>query len=349
MAAISNIYRNNWFVLGKELENFEAEFAAFSETPFCIGVGNGLDALTLALKAVGVKQGDEVIVPAHTFIATWLAISKTGATIVPVEPDENTFNIDVAQIESVITNRTKAILPVHLYGQACDMTAIDALARKYSLSIVEDNAQAQGGRWLKKLTGSFGNANATSFYPTKNLGAIGDGGAVTTFDKTLADFVKRNRNYGFAEKNIGKDLGANSRLDEIQAAVLRIKLRFLDEWNEQRRLTATQYLTQLKQVGDLIFPLSSKEAFHVYHQFVIRTEQREALRSFLKDNGIETLIHYPIPPHLQEAYANAKFTSGQFPITERIAKTALSLPIWPGMSEAQVNYVSKMITKFFNR
>lgn len=345
--ALLRVYARNHFILGEEVESFEREYAMYSAVSYCIGVGNGLDALSLALQSLGIREGDEVIVPAHTYIATWHAVSRAGGRIVPVEPETNTFNIDASRIEQAISSNTKAILPVHLYGQACDMTAIMELAQKHKIAVVEDNAQAHGARWLEKMTGSFGTVNATSFYPTKNLGALGDGGAITAFDEQIALFLSRNRNYGFARKNFGTDKGSNSRLDEIQAAVLRIKLRHLDVWNEARRKLADVYLEALRSVGDLILPLSAKEAYHVYHQFVIRTDSRDSLKAFLLSHGVETMIHYPIPPHLQPAYSDLNFKEGAFPLTERIAETALSLPLWPGMERHQVNRVIDLIQKFF--
>ncbi|SKC77170.1 DegT/DnrJ/EryC1/StrS family aminotransferase [Ohtaekwangia koreensis] len=348
-AAIQRVYDSNWFILGKEVEAFEKEYAAYNKMSFCVGVGNGLDALTMSLLACGIETGDEVIVPAHTYLATWLAITRTGATIVPVEPDENTFNIDVSRIEAAITARTKAILPVHLYGQACDMTAIMEQAEQHNLFVIEDNAQAQGARWLQNLTGSFGHVNATSFYPTKNLGALGDGGAVTTPNEDKAQFVKQFRNYGLAEKNIAVRSGINSRLDEVQAAVLRIKLKHLDEWNEQRRQIASLYLEQLNGIGDIVLPLSDKEAYHVYHLFVIRTEHRDRLQKHLANAAIETMIHYPIPPHLQQSYSGLHFKKGEFPLTEKIANTSLSLPLWPGMTSADVERIGDEIKVFFLR
>lgn len=345
--AVQQVYDRSAFVLGEEVNAFEKEYAAWHEIPFCIGVGNGLDALTMSLLACDVKPGDEVIVPAHTYLATWLAVSRTGATVVPVEPDESTFNIDTSRIEEVITPRTKAILPVHLYGQACNMTSVLELAERHKLFIVEDNAQAQGSRWLKTLTGSWGTINATSFYPTKNLGALGDGGAVTTSHAQLATFVKQYRNYGLKEKNIALYLGVNSRLDEIQAAILRVKLKHVEAWNEQRRELAALYLEQLKDVGDIALPLSDKEAHHVYHLFVIRTKLRDKLSACLTERGIGTMIHYPVPPHLQKPYESLNFRKGDFPITEKIAETCLSLPLWPGMTEQHVERVCEGVRAFF--
>ncbi|HEY9005087.1 MAG TPA: DegT/DnrJ/EryC1/StrS family aminotransferase [Ohtaekwangia sp.] len=345
--ALMRVYTSHWYVLGHEVDAFEKEYAAHNGVNFCVGVGNGLDALTISLLACGVGAGDEVIVPAHTYLATWLAVSKTGATLIPVEPDEFTCNVAPAGIEPRITARTKAILPVHLYGQACDMTAIASLADKYNLAIIEDNAQAHGSMWLKTKTGSWGKANATSFYPTKNLGAMGDGGAITTDNEAVARFAKQYRNYGFEVKNMAIHQGVNSRLDELQAAVLRIKLRQLDLWNDQRRQLAVLYLEQLKDTGDIILPLSDKEAYHVYHLFVIRTQHRDALKAHLAKKGIETMIHYPVPPHLQKCYEHLSFRKGEFPLTEKIAETALSLPLWPGMTPSQVARVCDAVRSFF--
>lgn len=332
--------------MGESLQSFEEEFARFMGVKFCIGTGNGLDALTLALRSCNLSADDEVIVPAHTFIATWLAVSRCGARIVPVEPDE-TLNIDPSKIEAAITSKTKIILPVHLYGQPCDMDAIAAIAKKNDLLIVEDNAQAQGAKWGAKFTGSYGTVNATSFYPAKNLGALGDGGAVTTSDQDKAERIRRFRNYGFAKKNIAAEQGINSRLDEIQAAVLRIKLTHLIEWNTERRRLASIYVDGLKKVGDITLPVSHQEAVHVYHLFVIRTAHRESLKTYLAARGIETMIHYPIPPHLQEAYHNLNFKKGDFPVTERVAETVLSLPLWPGLTDEEIFYVVEMICQFF--
>jgi dTDP-4-amino-4,6-dideoxygalactose transaminase len=315
--------------------------------PYCVGVGNGLDALTLSLKACSVSDGDEVIVPAHTFFATWLAVTRCGAQPVPVDADHNTFNIDTEKIGERITPRTRVIIPAHLYGQPCDMSRLMDIAEKNSLHLVEDNAQAQGARWLQQRTGGFGVVNATSFYPTKNLGALGDGGAVTVFDPQKADFVRRNRHYGMDQRDIFPERGLNSRLDEIQAAVLRIKLAKLDEWNLQRRAIADRYLKNLSGTGDLILPLSEKEAFHVYHLFVVRTDSRDRLKHYLAKDGISTMIHYPVPPHLQPAFSELGYKRGAFPEAEAISETALSLPLWPGMSFDQVDRISERIADFF--
>jgi dTDP-4-amino-4,6-dideoxygalactose transaminase len=345
--ALNDGFEKNRFILGEALRKFEEEYAQFSQVTYCLGVGNGFDALTIALKACNVGPGDEVIVPAHTYIATWLAISTSGATIVPVEPDDLTFNIDVREAEKFITPRTKVILPVHLYGQPCEMTTLEELSKRHGLLLIEDNAQAHGATWKGKMTGSFGMANATSFYPTKNLGALGDGGAVTTNNETVAGFVRRYRNYGFESKNFCEELGVNSRLDEIQAAVLSIKLKHLEEWNEKRRTIAAIYLERLKGAGDLQLPVTLPEARHVYHLFIVRTLWRDRLHSYLKSFQVDTMVHYPVPPHLQKAYASLGYKKGDFPITEAIASTCLSLPMWPGMTDEQVHYVCDLIKKFY--
>lgn len=345
---LMDVYQRSHFVLGEELQRFEEEYATFSGTTFCAGVGNGLDALSLALLSCNLSPDDEVIVPANTYIATWLAVSRCGARIIPVEPDDKTLNIDISKIENAITKKTKVIIPVHLYGQACDMTSIKTIAVKHNLLIVEDNAQAHGASWAGKRTGLIGDINATSFYPTKNLGCLGDGGAVTTSDPEKVAFVKRYRNYGFETKNIATELGANSRLDEIQAAVLRIKLRHLDQWNQERQTLAALYNERLKNVGDIILPYVALNAEHVYHLFVVRTAHRDRLKVFLSENGIDTMVHYPIPPHLQKAYHLLNFKKGDFPITERSAETILSLPLWPGLTNEQIDLICDTIKNFFS-
>lgn len=338
-----------WFISGKELASFEHEFAGYCNTQYSVGVGNGLDALTICLLAAGVGSGDEVIVPAHTYIASWLAITRVGAIPVPVEPDPTSFNIDVNRIAETITSKTKAIMPVHLYGQACDMTAILNIAEKHQLTIIEDNAQAQGSKWNGQITGSFGKVNATSFYPTKNIGAMGDGGAITTNDQKIAEEVRQWGNYGFEKKNEAVRLGFNSRLDELQAGLLRVKLPFVMSWIEEKRKIADRYISQLKGVGDLVLPITDAKTFHTYHLFVVRTLRRDKLKSFLEENSIETQIHYPIPAHLQKPYQYLNFKKGDFPITEEIAQTALSLPIWCGMEETDVAYITETIGKFFRQ
>jgi dTDP-4-amino-4,6-dideoxygalactose transaminase len=347
MQSFQDVYDANWFVMGKKLEAFEKEYAAFNDTKFSIGVSNGLDALHLALKALNVTKGDEVIVPSNTYIATALAASYVGATPVFVEPDQNTYNINPANIEAAITSKTKVIMPVHLYGQACDMDAIMAIAKKHNLFVVEDNAQAHGATFNGKITGSFGNANGTSFYPGKNLGALGDAGAVTTNDETIAKKIAMLRNYGSEKKYHNEEIGFNMRLDEVQAGFLSVKLKHLNEWTKQRKEIAKQYNEALKNVSDLVLPAVHANATHVYHLYVIKTKNRDGLQKHLSENGIGTLIHYPIPPHLQKAYQSLGFKKGSFPIAEELADNCLSLPIWPGMTLDQVNTVAENIKKAF--
>ncbi len=343
--SIDAVYRRGQFILGTEVETFEMEYAAYCGTKYCIGVASGLDALYLSLHLLGIGPGDEVIVPAHTYIASWLAITRTGAKIVPVDADPGTMLMSMAQVKAAVNEGTKAIMPVHLYGAACDMTQLKAIAQKNNLYIVEDNAQAHGATWKDKRTGTFGDCNATSFYPTKNLGALGDGGAITTDSKEMAESAISLRNYGSSGRFTNPVLGINSRLDELQAAVLRIKLKHLDEWNEKRRAIAQAYLSQLKGVGDIILPTESYAS--VFHLFVIRTCHREDLRSFLFKNGIGTMVHYPIPPHLQGAYSSMGFKKGDFPVSEKLAETVLSLPMWPGLGSEQVEWVVKQVKEFY--
>lgn len=345
--AFRKVFDRNWFVLGREVDAFEREYSQYSGTPHCVTVGNGLDALTLCLLSCGIGPGDEIIVPAHTYLATWLAVTRTGATPVGVDVDLKTCNIDVEKIPERISSKTKAVIPVHLYGHPCNMTRLDELSQQFKIGIIEDNAQAHGAMWRERKTGTFGSINATSFYPTKNLGALGDGGAVTTADPAKADFVRRYRNYGLTDKTQMLVQGMNSRLDELQAAFLRIKLLYLDEWNKERRRLAGIYLAELQDLGDLTLPLADKESLHVYHLFVIQTRFRDELRNHLKNAGIETLIHYPIPPHLQEAFQGLKYHRGDFPHSERLAETIMSLPLWPGLKDEQVHRVAAAIRKFF--
>jgi dTDP-4-amino-4,6-dideoxygalactose transaminase len=312
-------------------------------------VGNGYDALAIALRSCDVGPGDEVIVPAHTYVATWLAISNCGATIIPVDPDPLTLQIDVNRIEEKITSKTKVILPVHLYGYPSDMTSIVAIAQRHSLNVIEDNAQAHGAKWNGKSTGSFGIINATSFYPTKNLGALGDGGAITTDNEELAEFVMQYRNYGFSKKNHCEVAGINSRLDELQASVLSIKLTYLDQWNEQRRTTANQYIKRLREIGDIKLAMPQPGALPVYHLFVIRTSRRDKLKEYLASRQIETMVHYPVPPHLQKPYSSISIKWKDLSLTEEISNTCLSLPLWPGMKTDQVDYVCDSIAAFYSR
>jgi dTDP-4-amino-4,6-dideoxygalactose transaminase len=345
--AFNEVYDSNWYINGTKLQAFEHEYAIFNQTNFAIGVSNGLDALHLSLKVLGIGKGDEVIVPSNTFIATVLAVSYTGATPIFVEPQSDTYNISPQLLEHAITARTKAIIPVHLYGQACEMDAIRAIAKKHGLYIIEDNAQAHGAAFNHKLTGSWGDVNATSFYPGKNLGALGDGGAITTDNESLATQIKLLRNYGSAVKYQHDEIGYNMRLDELQAAFLSVKLKQLEFWTKQRQEIAAYYTKALKGVGDIITPVQHPLSTHVYHLYVIRTNQRDNLQRFLADRGVTTLIHYPIPPHLQKAYLDLGFKKGDFPLAEKLAITSLSLPLWPGMSMDEIDYVIDQCKNFF--
>lgn len=347
LAAIAQVYDAQWYVLGQQVQEFEAAYGLFSGTSHCVGVANGLDSLHLALRALGIGPGDEVLVPSNTYIATWLAVSHVGATPVPVEPDPFTYNLDPARLKAAVTQRTRAVMPVHLYGQACEMQAIMAVAQRHGLLVVEDNAQAQGATAHGRPTGSFGQANATSFYPGKNLGALGDAGAITTNDEALAQELRRLRNYGSTQKYYNEIIGYNSRLDELQAAVLLVKLRYLQQWTQQRQQIAAWYQQQLAGISGLQLPQTAVGSTHVYHLYVIRTAQRDALQQYLAAAGIATLIHYPIPPHLQLAYRSLGYQAGALPIAEELAATCLSLPLWPGMTEEHVGVVAAAIAKFF--
>ena len=329
-AAFDRVMNSGWYIHGTECMQFEQEFAQYCQAEHCVGVGNGLDALHLILRGYGIGVGDEVIVPSNTYIATWLAASYAGATPVPVEPDARTYNIDPALIEAAITPRTKAIMVVHLYGQPADMDAINAIAKKHQLKVIEDAAQAHGARYKGRRVGTLGDAAGFSFYPGKNLGAIGDGGAITTNDPVLADKVRVLGNYGSQVKYHNEVKGYNSRLDELQAAFLRAKLPVLDEWNARRQAIAAQYFRGLADTA-LVLPYVPDWAEPVWHLFVVRSHQRDALQKKLADAGIGTMIHYPIPPHLQPAYSELGYAPGTFPIAEAIHRDVLSLPIGPHM------------------
>lgn len=343
--AYRRVMESGWYILGKEVDLFEAEFASYCGAKYCVGVGNGLEALHLIVRAYGIGHGDEVIVPANTYIATWLAVTHAGATPVPVEPDERTCNIDPSRIELAITSRTKAIMVVHLYGQPADMDPIMDLAQKHGLKVIEDCAQAHGARYKGRRAGALGDAAGFSFYPGKNLGAIGDGGAVTTNNSELADRVCVLRNYGSRIKYHNEIVGYNSRLDELQAAFLRIKLKYLDEWNERRRVIATSYLDGLQGIRDLVLPFVPEWAEPVWHLFVVQHPQRDELQQLLNAAGIGTLIHYPIPPHLSEAYAHDGFDRLELPITEQLANRVLSLPMGPHMDKGHSDIVSVAFAK----
>jgi dTDP-4-amino-4,6-dideoxygalactose transaminase len=334
-AAALAALRSGQYIGGSTVAAFEEAYAAHAGVGHCIGVGNGLDALHLALRAVGVAPGDEVIVPAHTFIATWLAVSHCGATPVPVAPDEASFNIDPARIEAAITRHTRAIVPVHLYGMPAEIDAIVTIARRHGLAVVEDAAQAHGARYRDRPVGSHGDAAAWSFYPGKNLGALGDGGAVTTNDAAIAERVRALHNYGSPRKYVHPIRGFNSRLDPIQAAVLQVKLRHLDAWNARRRRTAGRYLAGLAATP-LRLPTVPGHVTPAWHQFVVRHPQRDRLQQRLADAGIGTMIHYPIPPHRQQAYADLGVTCA---LAERICNEVLSLPVGPELDDMQVETV----------
>lgn len=334
-AAVARVLDSGWYILGPEVEAFEAEWAAYCEAEHAIGVANGLDALHLALLAMGVGPGDEVIVPSNTYIATWLAVSRCGATPVPVEPLEATYNIDPARIEAAITPRTKVILPVHLYGQPADLDPILTIARKHRLRVLEDAAQAHGARYKGKRIGAHGDAVAWSFYPGKNLGGLGDGGMVTTNDPEISDRIRVLRNYGSRVKYVNEVKGFNSRLDPIQAAVLRVKLKVLDEWNGRRRTIAAHYLKDLAGTG-IVLPHVPEWVDPVWHLFVVRHKKRDTLMQELTKANVGTLIHYPIPPHLQRAYASLGYKTGAFPLAEILAREVLSLPMGPQLPLASV-------------
>ena len=334
-AAVSRVLESGWYILGPEVEAFETEWAAYCEAKHAVGLANGLDAITLALRALDIGPGDEVIVPSNTYIATWLAVTGVGATPVPVEPDEATHNIDPAQIEAAITSRTRALLPVHLYGQPADMDPILDIASRHRLRVIEDAAQAHGARYKGQRIGAHGDIVCWSFYPGKNLGALGDAGAITTNDAALAERVTLLRNYGSRQKYVNEEAGVNSRLDPIQAAVLRVKLGVLDEWTERRRAVASAYTVGLAESG-LILPHVPEWAEPAWHLYVVRTSDRDSQQFRMTEAGIGTLIHYPIPPHMQKAYTNMEIMPEGLPLARDLAREVLSLPIGPQLSLDQV-------------
>ena len=338
-AAFNRVLESGWYVLGNEVNRFESEFANFCEVENCVGVGNCLDALQFILQGLGIGDGDEVIVPSNTYIATWLAVSNVGAIPVPVEPRIETYNIDPSRIQDSITSRTKAIIVVHLYGQPCDMDAVNEIGEKFGLKVIEDSAQAHGARYKGRRVGGLGNASGFSFYPSKNLGALGDGGAVTTNNPALANKINLLRNYGSKTKYQNEVKGFNSRLDELQAAFLIEKLKVLDLQNEQRRKIASIYLERLAFLEEITLPVIPDWAETVWHQFVIRHQKRDDLINKLSKAGIGTMIHYPIPPHLQLAYKEMGKKKGDYPISELIHKEVLSLPITPGISLLEIESV----------
>ncbi len=343
--AFERVYTRSWYIAGNEDEAFEKAFAEYCGTKYCVGAGNGLDALMLALKALNITEGDEVIVPSNTFIATALAVTYVGAKPVFAEPDIRTFNIDPTKIEEKITDRTKVIMPVHLYGQPCEMDAIVAVARKHHLYVVEDCAQAHGAIYKGKKVGSFGDAAGFSFYPGKNLGALGDAGAIISDKKEIANKVRALGNYGSDYKYHHIYKGNNSRLDEMQAAFLQVKLPYLNRMNQERRRIANRYLTEIYN-ENIILPIVIDDAVPVWHVFAIRCKRREELERFLNDKGIGTNKHYPIPMHMQECYKELGIMQGELPIAEEISATELSLPMYYGMTEEEIMYVIDTINNF---
>lgn len=342
-SAINEVINNNCFIQGPNLEKFERDFSKYTGTNYCVGVGNGLDGLTLALRAIGVKKHDEVIIPSHTFIATALAVSNIGAIPVFVEPNEVDYTIDTTKIEEKITEKTKAIIAVHLYGQCADMDPIMEIAKKYNLMVLEDAAQAHGALYKGRKAGSLGDIAEFSFYPGKNLGAMGDGGCITTNNEELAEKVRMLSNYGSIIKYNHDLKGVNSRLDEIQAAILNIKLKFLDKSNDYRRFVANRYLNEIKN-PKVILPNISEYNIHVWHLFVVRVKNREEFQKYLSDKGISTLIHYPTAIHKQKAYE--EFNNEKYPLAEKYADEVVSLPMFYGLSEEEIDYIIDTINKY---
>ena len=344
-AAFTRVFENSWYIDGAEDKAFEEAFAKYCKADYCVGCGNGLDALMLTLKALGIGKGDEVIVPSNTFIATALAVTYVGATPIFVEPDMNTFNINPSLIEEKITPKTKAIMPVHLYGQACDMDPIMEIAKKHNLFVVEDCAQAHGATYKGKNIGTFGDAAGFSFYPGKNLGALGDAGATITNNKELAEKLRALGNYGSDYKYHHIYQGTNSRLDELQAAFLSAKIPFMDKMNKNRREIAKKYLEGIKNPL-VVLPYVMPECEHVWHVFAIRSNRRDELANYLEENGIGVNKHYPIPMHMQECYKELGIKQGELPIAEEISATQLSLPLYYGMTDEEINYVINCINQF---
>lgn len=344
--AMANVIERNAYILGEEVEEFENNFAEFHNKNYGIGVDSGTSALELSLKALNIGRDDEVILPANTFIATASAVVFSNAKPVLVDCDDN-YNINPEKIEEAITEKTKAIIPVHLYGQACDMDSIIEIARKYNLKIIEDACQAHGALYKEKRV-PIGDIGCFSFYPAKNLGGMGDAGMILTDNKELADSLKMLRNYGQSKKYCHDFFGYNRRLDAIQAAVLNVKLKYLENWNKQRRETALLYKELLKDLPKIILPYEKSDRKHVYHLYVIRAENRDKLQEYLKNNNIDTGLHYPIPIHLQKSYQYLGYREGDFPLTEKFSKEILSLPIFPGMTEEEVRYVCSMIREFYS-
>ena len=343
--AFERVYKSGWFIQGKECQAFEEEFAAYCGTQYCVGTGNGLESLSLTLRAMGVGAGDEVIVPSHTYIASALAVKYAGATPVFVEVHEDTYLLNEDLIEAAITDKTKAIMVVQLYGQMAEMEKILEVAKKHNLMIIEDVAQAHGATHNGMVAGTVGDAAGFSFYPGKNLGALGDAGAMVTNNKEIADVTRALGNYGSTQKYVHKYQGINSRLDEMQAAFLREKLKRMEAWTEERIRIAQRYYEGIKN-PKIVLPVVGKGNKHVYHLFAIRCEERDALQNYLNENGIGTVIHYPTAMHMQEAFAELGYKKGSFPIAEMIADTELSLPLYIGMTDEEIDYVIEIINKF---
>lgn len=344
--AYKHVTDSGWFIQGRECEAFEKEYAAYIGTDYCAGTACGLDAILLILRAMDIGKGDEVIVPSNTFIATALAVSYAGALPVFVEPVIENYNIDAERIEEKVTSRTKAVIAVHLQGRPADMDAVNRVAQKYGLKVIEDAAQAHGAEYKGQKAGALSDAAAFSFYPGKNLGALGDGGAVTTDDKVLADKIRALGNYGSDMKYHHIYKGMNSRLDEMQAAFLRVKLKHLDRWNKRRQEIAKRYLEEIKNPL-IVLPMPDTEEFHhVYHIFAIRCDRRCELETYLSRNGIDTMRHYPVPMHLQEAYKDLGYAKGKFPAAEEISRTILSIPMYYGMTDQETGYVADMLNRF---
>lgn len=342
--AALRVLRSGWYVLGNEVRQFEEAFARFTGRKYCVGLNSGLDALIMSVRALGIGRGDEVIVQANTYIATVLGITENNATPVFVEPDEY-FNMDADKIEQAITDRTKAIMVTHLYGQASEMTKIVDIAKKHYLQVIEDCAQSHGACFAGKMTGTFGISGCFSFYPTKNLGAFGDAGAVVTDDETLAEKLRMMRNYGSKVKYYNEIEGVNSRLDEMQAALLRVKLSHLQELNDERKMLAQRYNEGITNPA-ICLPKVRDGAESIYHQYVVKCVSRDSLQKSLEQNGIQTQIHYPIPPHLAQCYHFLGYKKGDYPITESYAKEVLSLPIYTGMTLEEQDYVIEQINTF---
>ena len=342
--AILRSSRSGQYIGGPMVEDFERDFSNYVDSKYCVGVANGLDALVLSLKVLGIKSGDEVIVPSNTFIATWLAVSQCGATPIPVEPDINTYNIDVQKVESAITNKTKAIIPVHLYGQPADIDEISHIAKKHNLFVIEDAAQAHGSKYKNRRIGSHSDLVAWSFYPGKNLGAIGDGGGITTNNEDLEANLISMRNYGSSERYKNDMLGVNSRLDPVQASVLSVKLKYLDQWNRRRSDIADTYCKELSDL-DITLPFVNNYNECVWHLFCIRVANRDRIRSKLMEFGIDTLIHYPIPPHMQRAYKYLSYKEDDFPISKSMSSELISLPIGPSLSDEHLEYIISSIKR----